>query len=301
MKDREPRDLLVVGGGINGAGFARDAAGRGLSVVLCEKDDLAQGTSSRTGKYIHGGLRYLEQYEFRLVREALIEREVILAIAPHLARPLRLVLPHSPEQRPRWLIRLGLFLYDHLGGRKRIPGTAALDLRTAPEGIPVQEGFRNAFAYWDVWVDDSLLTVVNAVDAARRGADVLVRTECVSARREAGLWHVVLRSTETGAERQISVRAIFNAAGPWVESFIQNAAGESAARRIRLVKGSHVLMKRWWTGDHGYVLQSPDRRIIFINPYMEDLALVGTTDVPYEDAPRTRRQARPRSNTLSTS
>ena len=285
VMEREPADLLVVGGGINGAGFARDAAGRGLSVVLCEKDDLAQGTSSRTGKYIHGGLRYLEHYEFRLVREALIEREVILAIAPHLARPLRLVLVHSPQQRPGWMVRLGLFLYDNLGGRKRVPGTAALDLVSAPEGTPIQDRYRKAFGYWDVWVDDSRLVALNAVDAARRGARILVRTECVSARRHGAFWQVVLRNRETGDEQRILARAIFNAAGPWVESFLANAAGVNAARRIRLVKGSHILVKRWWDGDHGYVLQSPDRRIIFVNPYMDDLALVGTTDVPYDGAP----------------
>ena len=278
-------DLLVVGGGINGAGIARDAAGRGLSVILCEKDDLAEGTSSRTGKYIHGGLRYLEHYEFRLVREALIEREVILAIAPHLAWPLRLVLVHSPKQRPRWMIRLGLFLYDNLGGRNRVPGTAALDLVDNPEGTTVKSRYRKAFSYWDVWVDDSRLVALNAVDAARRGARILVRTECVSVWRQDGIWHAVLRNRETGDEQRITARAIFNAAGPWVESFLADAAGVNAARQIRLVKGSHILMKRWWHGDHGYVLQSPDRRLIFVNPYMRDLALIGTTDVPYDGRP----------------
>ena len=282
---QEPADLLVVGGGINGAGIARDAAGRGLSVILCEKDDLAEGTSSRTGKYIHGGLRYLEHYEFRLVREALIEREVILSIAPHLGWPLRLVLAHSPEQRPRWLIRLGLFLYDNLGGRKRIPGSATLNLGSVPEGGPLQEQFRKAFAYWDVWIDDSRLVVLNAMDAARRGAEILVRTECVSARREGRLWQAVLRSRENGSERRVAARAIFNAAGPWVESVLANAAGSNATRRIRLVKGSHVIVKRWWDGSHGYVLQSPDRRIIFVNPFQDDLALIGTTDVPYDGRP----------------
>ena len=179
----EPIDLLVIGGGVNGAGVARDAAGRGLSVLLCEKGDLAEGTSSRSGKYIHGGLRYLEYYEFRLVREALIEREVVLEVAPQLTWPLRLILPHSPEQRPRWLIRLGLFIYDHLGGRKRIPSTEAVDLRRDSVGAPVSDDYRKAFAYWDVWVDDARLVVLNAVDAARRGAEILTRTACVSARR----------------------------------------------------------------------------------------------------------------------
>jgi len=281
----EPVDLLVVGGGINGAGVARDAAGRGLSVILCEKDDLAQGTSSRSGKYIHGGLRYLEYYEFRLVREALKEREVVLEIAPHLGWPLRLVLPHSPEQRPRWLIRLGLFLYDHLGGRRRIPGTQALDLRRAPEGAPLRDAFSRAFAYWDVWIDDARLVALNAVDAAARGAEVLTRTALVSARREGGLWHATLKESESGTTREVSARAIVNTAGPWVEQVLGNVAGVNSSRRVRLVKGSHIILPRWWQGNHGYVLQAHDRRLIFVNPYFDDLALVGTTDIPYSERP----------------
>ncbi len=279
----EPVDLLVIGGGVNGAGVARDAAGRGLSVVLAEKDDLAEGTSSRSGKYIHGGLRYLEYYEFRLVREALIEREVMLEIAPHLTWPLRLILPHSPEQRPRWLIRLGLFIYDHLGGRKRIPSTQAVDLRREPEGEAVRDAFPKAFAYWDVWVDDSRLVVLNAVDAARRGAEVLTRTEVISARREGTLWAVILRDVD--GQREIKARAILNAAGPWVETVLGNTAGVNSERRVRLVKGSHIILKKWWQGDHGYVLQAPDKRLIFVNPYFDDLALIGTTDIPYDGRP----------------
>ena len=281
----EPVDLLVIGGGVNGAGVARDAAGRGLSVILCEKDDLAEGTSSRSGKYIHGGLRYLEYYEFRLVREALIEREVVLRVAPQLTWPLRLVLPHSPEQRPRWLIRLGLFLYDHLGGRKRIPATQALDLRATPEGAMLRDTFAKAFAYWDVWVDDARLVILNAVDAARRGAEVLPRCECVAARREDGLWRATLRDSENGRQREVLARAIVNAAGPWVEKVLGNVAGVNARRSVRLVKGSHIILKRWWSGDHGYVLQAHDKRLIFVNPYFDDLALVGTTDIPYDDRP----------------
>ncbi len=280
-----PADLLVVGGGINGAGVARDAAGRGLSVVLCEKDDLSEGTSARSGKYIHGGLRYLEQYEFRLVREALAEREVILELAPHLAWPLRLVLVHSPALRPRWLIRLGLLLYDRLGGRRRVPGSAPVDLRTGHEGKPIRDEFASAFAYWDVWADDSRLVALNAVDAARRGARILTRTAFVSARRDDGLWRAILRDRSTGEETQVAARAIFNAAGPWVESVLSGLADVTAGRKMRLVKGSHVILERWWTGDHGYVLQSPDRRIVFVNPYLDTLALVGTTDVPYDGPP----------------
>jgi len=281
----DPIDLLVIGGGINGAGVARDAAGRGLSVVLCEKDDLSEGTSSRSGKYIHGGLRYLEYYEFRLVREALIEREVVLEAAPHLAWPLRLVLPHSPSLRPRWLIRLGLFLYDNLGGRKRVPGTKSVNLRTGPEGDALQDKYRHAFAYWDVWVDDSRLVILNVKDAARRGAEILTRTACTSARRgEDGLWDVALQAVDGGA-RTLKARAIFNGAGPWVEQVLGNAAGVNSSKRIRLVKGSHIILKRWWQGNHGYVLQAPDKRIIFVNPYFDDMALVGTTDIPFDGQP----------------
>lgn len=278
----EPVDLLIIGGGVNGAGAARDAAGRGLSVILCEKDDLGQGTSSRSGKYIHGGLRYLEYYEFRLVREALIEREVVLEAAPHLTWPLRLILPHSPEQRPRWLIRLGLFLYDNLGGRKRIPGARGLDLRRDPVGAPLRAGFPKGFEYWDVWVDDARLVLLNALDAHRRGAEVLTRTAVASARREGDLWRATLRDERTGAMREVAARAIFNAAGPWVETVLGGVAGVNAERRVRLVKGSHIILKRWWEGDHGYVLQSADKRLIFVNPYFDDLALVGTTDIPFE-------------------
>jgi D-erythritol 1-phosphate dehydrogenase len=209
----------------------------------------------------------------------------VLAAAPHLAWPLRLVLPHSPEQRPRWLIRLGLFLYDHLGGRRRIPATRSVDLRRDPEGVPVRDAFTSAFAYWDVWVDDARLVVLNALDAARLGAEVLTRTECVSARREGDLWRATLRDTGSGDTREVRARAIFNGAGPWVETVIGNVAGINTAKRVRLVKGSHIIMKRWWQGEHGYVLQNTDKRIIFVNPYFDDLALVGTTDIPFDGRP----------------
>ena len=277
-------DLLVIGGGINGVGVARDAAGRGLSVIMAEKDDLGQGTSSRSGKYIHGGLRYLEYYEFRLVREALIEREVVLEAAPQLTWPLRLLLVHSPQQRPRWLIRLGLFLYDTLGGRKRIPGTKAVRLDQAPEGAVVREAYRHAFAYYDVWVDDARLVLLNAKDAARRGAQVLPRTRVASARRDGELWLATLEGPD-GEAREIRARAIVNTGGPWVEEVLGNVAGVNSSKRIRLVKGSHIVTRRWWTGDHGYVLQAPDRRLIFVNPYFDDLALIGTTDIPFTGRP----------------
>lgn len=282
--DEAVRDLVIIGGGINGSGIARDAVGRGLSVVLLEKGDLGEGTSSRSGKYIHGGLRYLEYYEFRLVREALIEREVVLAIAPQLTWPLRLVLPHSPEQRPRWLIRLGLFLYDHIGGRKTLPATQSIDLRTAPEGEVVNPEFTHAFGYYDVWVDDARLVLLNALDAAENGAEVKPRTRFISAAREGNLWRVNWRDEQTGAEGGCLSRALVNAAGPWVENVIRNVAGVNTRHHVRLVKGSHIIMKRWWTGDHGYVLQNTDKRLIFVNPYFDDLALIGTTDIPFDEA-----------------
>ncbi|PYE84842.1 glycerol-3-phosphate dehydrogenase [Pseudoroseicyclus aestuarii] len=275
-------DLFVIGGGINGAGIARDAAGRGLSVVLCEKDDLAEGTSSRSGKLVHGGLRYLEYYEFRLVREALIEREVLMNNAPHIIWPMRFVLPHSPQDRPAWLVRLGLFLYDNLGGRKQLPGTRTLDLRRAPEGAPLKDSYRRGFEYSDCWVDDARLVVLNALGAAEKGAEVLTRTECVSARREDGAWTVITRNSITGKERRFRARCIANAAGPWVSQVITNVAGGNSARNIRLVKGSHIVVPKFWEGQQAYLVQNHDKRVIFINPYEGDKALIGTTDTPYE-------------------
>ena len=209
-------DLFVIGGGINGVGIARDAAGRGLSVVLAEKDDLGEHTSSRSGKLIHGGLRYLEYYEFRLVREALIEREVLLAAAPHIVWPMRFVLPVSDHDRPAWLLRLGLWLYDHLGGRKRLPPTRSLDLHLAPEGRSVRPGYRRAFEYSDCWVDDARLVVLNALDASNNGATILPRWRCTSARREGGLWQVEVEHSLTGQRQQYAARVLVNAAGPWV-------------------------------------------------------------------------------------
>ena len=280
--DQAPLDLVVIGGGVNGAGIARDAAGRGLRVLLCEKGDLGEGTSSRSGKLIHGGLRYLEYYEFRLVREALIEREVLLRLAPHIVWPLRFVLPHSREQRPAWMIRLGLFLYDHLGGRLRLPGTRKLDLRGAPEGEPILPEYATAFEYSDCWVEDARLVVLNALDAQKHGAEVLVRTEAVSARREGGLWRVALRGGD-GAERTVRARALVNAAGPWVQRVIGGVVGSNAASKVRLVKGSHLIVRKFWDGPQCYLLQNDDKRVIFVNAYEGDLCLIGTTDVPFDD------------------
>ncbi|MER9947618.1 glycerol-3-phosphate dehydrogenase [Mesorhizobium sp. M0047] len=278
-------DLFVIGGGVNGAGIARDAAGRGLSVILCEKDDLAQGTSSRSGKLVHGGLRYLEYYEFRLVREALIEREVLLEAAPHIIWPMRFVLPHSPQDRPAWLVRLGLFLYDHLGGRKRLPGTRTLDLRTSPEGAPIKDEFKRGFEYSDCWVDDARLVLLNALDAKQRGAKVLTRTACVAARREDGLWSIDMQDGRTGAITKVRARALINAAGPWVNDIVSRVAGQNSTRNVRLVKGSHIVVPKFWEGRQAYLIQNNDKRVIFVNPYENDLALIGTTDIPYEGRP----------------
>jgi glycerol-3-phosphate dehydrogenase len=281
MQELKPVDLVVIGGGVNGAGIARDAAGRGLSVILCEKDDLAQGTSSRSGKLIHGGLRYLEYYEFRLVREALIEREVLLNAAPHIVWPMRFVLPHSPEQRPAWLVRLGLFLYDHLGGRKKLPGCRNIDLRHDPEGKPIRPDFTRAFEYSDCWVDDARLVSLNALDAKERGATVMTRTAATAARRVNGGWEVEFTAAG-GAQSKVRARAIANAAGPWVENVINGVAGSNSPRRVRLVKGSHIIVPKFWEGPQAYLFQNDDKRVIFVNPYEGDMALIGTTDIPYE-------------------
>ncbi|MCG5482397.1 MAG: glycerol-3-phosphate dehydrogenase [Sinorhizobium meliloti] len=278
-------DLFVIGGGINGAGIARDAAGRGLSVLLCEKDDLAQGTSSRSGKLVHGGLRYLEYYEFRLVREALIEREVLLESAPHIIWPMRFVLPHNPADRPAWLVRLGLFLYDHLGGRKRLPGTRVLNLRTAPEGAAIKPAYRKAFEYSDCWVDDARLVVLNALDAKTKGARILTRTACTGIRRRGDLWHVEMTDAATGAKTEAKARCVVNTAGPWVNDVIGRVAGLNSSRSVRLVKGSHIVVPKFWEGRQAYLVQNPDKRVIFINPYQNDLALIGTTDIPYDGRP----------------
>jgi D-erythritol 1-phosphate dehydrogenase len=278
-------DVFVIGGGVNGAGIARDAAGRGLSVMLCEKDDLAQGTSSRSGKLVHGGLRYLEYYEFRLVREALIEREVLLASAPHIIWPMRFVLPHSPQDRPAWLIRLGLFLYDHLGGRKRLPGTRALNLRREPEGAPIENRFVKGFEYSDCWVDDARLVVLCAMDAAARGATILTRTAFLGARRAGGVWEVEISGPGGVGRRTVQARALVNAAGPWVTDVIAGIAGTRSTRKVRLVKGSHIVTPKFWDGPQAYLIQNHDKRVIFINPYDGDRALIGTTDIPYAGRP----------------
>lgn len=275
-------DLFIIGGGINGVGIARDAAGRGLSVMLCEKDDLAQGTSSRSGKLVHGGLRYLEYYEFRLVREALIERETLLSSASHIIWPLRFVLPHSPADRPAWLIRLGLFIYDHLGGRKKLAGTRSLNLRKDPEGKPLKDVYRKGFEYSDCWVDDARLVVLNALAASELGAQIRTRSACTTVRRDGDLWYVQMTDTQDGSKSDVKARVIVNAAGPWVNDIIGRVVGDNSTRNVRLVKGSHIIVPKFWEGDHAYLVQNHDKRVIFINPYEGDKALIGTTDIPYE-------------------
>ena len=274
-------DLLIVGGGVNGVGIARDAAGRGLSVVLCEKADLASATSSASTKLIHGGLRYLEHYEFRLVREALIEREVLLRAAPHIIWPMRFVLPHHRGLRPAAVLRLGLFLYDHLGGRKLLPPTRTLKLRRDEAGGPLKSDYTLAFAYSDCWADDARLVVLTAMDAAERGAEILTRTRCRSARRVDGVWEAALEGPD-GVVRQRRARALVNAAGPWVGDVLADAAGGVQKASLRLVKGSHLLVRRLFAGEHAYIFQNGDGRVVFAIPYEHDFTLIGTTDVAYD-------------------
>ena len=276
-------DVLVVGGGINGAGIARDLAGRGLSVVLAEKDDLASHTSSSSTKLIHGGLRYLEYYEFSLVKKALAEREVLLKSAPHIMWPLRFVMPHDPGMRPVWMIRAGLFLYDHLARREVLPGSTTVDLRSHAAGAPLKTHFRKGFVYSDGWVDDARLVVLNALDARARGATVLTRTACVDARRGATRWQATLALPD-GAQRTLTARALVNAAGPWAAQFLAEHAHAPRPKSLRLVKGSHIVVPRMFGHDHAYIFQNPDKRIIFAIPYEGDFTLIGTTDVEHHGA-----------------
>ena len=279
-------DVLVVGGGINGAGIARDLAGRGLSVVLAEQDDLASHTSSASTKLIHGGLRYLEHYEFALVRKALSEREGLLRSAPHIMWPLRFVMPLDPDDpslRPVWMIRAGLFLYDHLARREVLPGSRTVDLRSHPAGGPLNRRFRRGFIYSDGWVDDARLVVLNAIDAAQRGATVLTRCTCIDAKRGSGTWNATLRHAD-GRSRPLRARALVNATGPWAAQFLAEHAHAAERRALRLVKGSHIVVPRIFTHDHAYIFQNPDKRIIFAIPYEGDFTLIGTTDVEHHGA-----------------
>jgi glycerol-3-phosphate dehydrogenase len=285
--DRGHVDLLIIGGGINGAGIARDAVGRGLKVALLEQSDLASATSSAATKLIHGGLRYLEFFEFRLVREALIERERLLGIAPHIIRPLQFVWPHVEALRPRWQLRIGLFLYDHLGGRKRLPSSRGVRIAGTPYGASLRDNIRHGFTYSDCWADDSRLVVLNALDAAERGAAIHTRTRFVSAESTPDGWRVRCEQSTSGRRIDIRARAIVNAAGPWVERALQNVTGaeEQQSAQVRLVKGSHIVVPRLYQGEHAFTLQNADGRVIFTIPYEEHYTVIGTTDLPFDGDP----------------
>ena len=305
-KGDESIDLFVIGGGINGCGIARDAAGRGLSVELAEMNDLASATSSASTKLFHGGLRYLEYFEIRLVREALIERETLLRAMPHISWPMRFVLPYHRDmrfegetptsrllnmvmpwmkgRRPAWLIRLGLFLYDHLGGREILPGTRSVDLASDPAGRPLKDKFTRAFEYSDCWIEDSRLVILNARDAEARGAVIRTRTRVVSAQRgEDGLWLIRTEDTQTGETRERRARALVNAGGPWVKDVIQNTLRQNSSEGVRLVRGSHIVTRKLYDHDKCYFFQGEDGRIIFAIPYETDFTLIGTTDAEHED------------------
>ncbi len=279
---RDGYDLVVVGGGINGAGVARDAAGRGLRVLLCEQHDLAAHTSSASTKLVHGGLRYLEFYDFSLVRKSLLEREVLMAAAPHISWPLRFVLPHDSHLRPRWMIRAGLFLYDHLARRRRLPGSESIDLRRHPAGQPLEARYRSGFVYSDGWIDDARLVVLNALDAQQRGATVLTRTKCVHAERRGSGWVVTLEQVG-GVERKVTARALVNAAGPWVAQFLDEATDVPAGHHPRMIKGSHIVVPKLFDHEFAYLFQAPDDRVVFAIPYEREFTLIGTTERDYDD------------------
>ena len=277
-------DLIIIGGGINGAGIARDAAGRGLKVLLCEKDDLAAHTSSSSSKLIHGGLRYLEYYEFRLVAEALSERETLLRIAPHIIWPLEFVMPHVPELRPAWMIRAGLFLYDHLGRREKLPASRGVTLAGAGYGEGIRADIRKGFVYSDCWVDDARLVAINARAAADLGAEILTRTACVAGRRSADGWEIDLKDAD-GAIRTVRAKGVVNAAGPWVKALLDGELHQPTRAAVKQVKGSHIVVPRQFPGKHAYILQNDDKRIVFMIPYEGEFTLIGTTDIEVRDAP----------------
>ena len=278
-------DLFVIGGGINGAAVACDAAGRGLSVGLAEMRDFAEGTSSRSSKLIHGGLRYLETFDFKLVREALLEREILMSKAPHLVWPLRLVLPHVPGLRPRWMLRLGLFLYDHIARRKTLPGSVSLRLDRDPMGAALKSTYKHGFAYSDCRGDDARLVIANLLGAQSHGADILPRHRFSSASRSQGNWHINLENLVNGQNSVVRARALVNAAGPWVITVTHDIHGLTTKRRLRMVRGSHIVVPRQWEGSHGYFLQTRDNRLMEAFPYEDDFTSIGTTDEPWDEAP----------------
>ncbi|HVK55816.1 MAG TPA: glycerol-3-phosphate dehydrogenase [Burkholderiales bacterium] len=280
---RKPFDLFVIGGGINGAGIARDAAGRGLDVALCDMNDFASGTSSRSTKLIHGGLRYLEQYEFRLVREALAERETLLRMAPHIIWPMSFVLPQAPGMRPRWMIRAGLWLYGNLGGQSSLPAPNAITLRNTPEGAPLKDHLHEGFVYPDCCVDDARLVILNIRSAADLGATILPRTRCISAKRIATGWEIETKNELTGEHGIHQAAALINATGPWVKRVINEALPIASTADVKLIKGSHIVVPRLYDGNHAYLLQNDDRRVIFIIPYEKNFSLIGTTDTPLNE------------------
>ncbi|MHC8508910.1 MAG: glycerol-3-phosphate dehydrogenase [Rhodospirillales bacterium] len=278
-------DIFIAGGGVNGCGIARDAAGRGYSVFLAEMNDLASGTSSWSTKLIHGGLRYLEHYEFRLVRESLKERETLWDAAPHIIWPARFVLPHHAGLRPAWMLRLGLFLYDNIGGRRKLPASRMVDLASGPAGAPLKPGFKKGFEYSDCRMDDARLVVLNARSAAEHGAVIRTRTEVTHAEREGAGWRITLRGGVTGAAQTIRARAFVNAGGPWVDMVVNRTGETRNARNVRLVKGSHIVVKRLYDHDLCYIFQTADGRIIFAIPYEDDFTMIGTTDEDFEGDP----------------
>ncbi|MFT8854684.1 glycerol-3-phosphate dehydrogenase [Acetobacter orientalis] len=278
-------DLLIVGGGVNGAGIARDAVGRGASVLMVEQDDLASYTSSASTKLIHGGLRYLEYYEFRLVKEALTERERLLKMAPHIMWPMRFVLPHSKLVRPAWMLKAGLFLYDHLASNMTLPKSRAIDFRTHSAGQPLKSDYTKGFVYSDGWVQDSRLVVLNTMDAAERGADVRTRTRLINTTRQNGLWQAELEDRITGQTTTVQARALVNAAGPWVARLLADTLKIPNSKSVRLVKGSHIIVPKVFDGPQAYIFQNPDKRIVFAIPYEQKFTLIGTTDIPWKEAP----------------
>lgn len=275
-------DAIIIGGGINGCGIAMDAAGRGLKVLLCEQADLAAATSSRSSKLIHGGLRYLEFYQFRMVGKALAEREALLHNAPHIIWPLRFRLPHRPHLRPAWMIRIGLFLYDHLARRESLPGSKGIRFNA---NSPLRSHITRGFEYSDAWVDDARLVVLTARAAAQHGAKIRTRTACVAAERTNGHWHVTLEDRRTGQRSLHRSRALINAAGPWAGSLLDSVIDTQVRRQVRLVKGSHIVVPRMHPGEEAYILQNVDNRIVFVIPYEQDFSLIGTTDVDYQGDP----------------
>lgn len=289
MQAMEPDyDLCIIGGGINGVGIARDAAGRGLSVLLVEAQDLSQGTSSASTKLVHGGLRYLEQYNFKLVKESLKEREVLMRIAPHIVHPQEFIMPHIDGLRPKWMIRVGLWLYDHMGGRRSLPSSGSVSFKDSFIGQPLRHEFKEGFRYADCATDDSRLVVLNAMDAKMRGADILTRTACMGLAQipDSSNWYINLKDLRNGDEFQMSARMIVNAGGPWVRGILE-ASGlvEKRTPGLRLVKGSHLVIPRLYEGDHAYLLQQPDGRVVFTIPYQDKFTLVGTTDEAFEGDP----------------